>query len=135
VAVYTPKGDEEGDLTEVVRTASGTLPIGLKNSDDKIVCGAWNYKLRGLTQRESCRAQRGFVPGRLAQNPTDMDVAARIYGVGAGRADKPVLAVWGFKSAFPSLSHAWIHFVIAALGLPQGLLNLSSRILAGRGAL
>ena len=65
----TPKGDEEEDVTEVIRNAEDTRALGLKNSDYKVICAAVNWAIKRVVERGAHRAQRGFLPGRqLAQN-------------------------------------------------------------------
>ena len=54
----------------------------------------------------------------MTQNVVDLDAAARIYGSSEERMMMPILAFWDFGSAFPSLAHAWVFTVLAAMRLP-----------------
>ncbi len=55
------------------------MPVGFKNTDNKVAHGRWSFKLRRLASERSCVLQRGFVSGRLlTQNPIDLDAAGRI---------------------------------------------------------
>eukprot|EP00973_Karenia_brevis_P048127 6679879-Karenia_brevis.AAC.1 len=35
--IFIPKGEEEGDDKEIVRSPEATRPLGLKNSDNKLI--------------------------------------------------------------------------------------------------
>ena len=79
--VFVPKGELEGDSVEVIWYLEDVRPLGLKNTDNKIICGVWNRVLRPVVSRCSSPLQRGFVAGRqLAQNPVDIDAAAKVQG-------------------------------------------------------
>ena len=40
---YLPKGNKEGDIEEIVRDPLERRPLGLRNTDCKIVSGAQNF--------------------------------------------------------------------------------------------
>ena len=60
----------------------------------------------------------------MTQNVVDLDAAARIYGTCSERMAIPILAFWDFGSAFPSLAHAWVFTVLAAMKLPLEFIAL-----------
>ena len=55
------KGEEEGDILEMIRAAVDTRPLALKNSDNKIVGGALNASSKPAITESANRLQRGFV--------------------------------------------------------------------------
>ena len=68
VNVYAPKGEEAGDSEEVVRAATDTRPLTLKNSDNKIVGGTIQLKLKTVLQASANRLQRSrFWESKRAQ--------------------------------------------------------------------
>ena len=88
VNVYAPKGEETGDSEEVVRAASDTRPLSLKNSDNKITGGTIQMSLKVVLQVSASKLQRGFVKGRvLTNNIVDLDGAARVHSMEPGQAD------------------------------------------------
>ncbi len=114
---FLPKGDAEGDAEEVIRSALETRLISAKNSDNKTIVGASIFRFKRWAQENTHHVQRGFVPGRnFLNNVVDLDSASRIYsnhaigrGYGAGNiALIPILALFDFATAFPSVIHDWI---------------------------
>ena len=43
----------------------------------------------------------------------------------------PIIAFFDYAAAFPSVAHAWLFAVLAALGVPTGLLNAISVLYRG----
>ena len=74
-----PKGEELDDHIEIVRKATDTRPINLKNTDNKIVAKALNISITPALMSQACELQNGFVRGRqLGQNSLDLDTHSRI---------------------------------------------------------
>ncbi len=117
-------GNENG----ASRHLGETRPIGF-NRDNKVICGAWNLRLRKPTASWACASQRGFVARRLlTQNPVDLDAAGRIFGTAEARHLAPVFAIWDFKAAFPSLAHDWLRHVIEHMQLPAALQDFTGTL-------
>jgi len=136
--IFLIKGELEEDQVEVIRDPSATRPLGLKNSDNKIVTGVTIEKYRSDMQASTHSTQRGFVPGRqLSRNVLDLDAAARIGGMRAILHNESnqceslkhhnyhiaLLAFFDFASAFPSILHGWIMLVLEARRFPRGFIS------------
>ena len=140
LTVFLIKGEEDEDLISgPVREAFQTRPLGLKNTDNKIITAVCTQQLRGAMQLSTHRTQNGFVPERqLAVNVVDLDAAARISSLHASdhntfaHLDRyrhiSILAFFDFAAAFPSLFHKWIFLVLRKRGLPGWYCNLISAI-------
>ena len=125
VNVFPPKNSLEGDDVEVLREPKNTRPLGLKNADNKLVCSAWAFEAREPLAKCACSCQNGFVPGRqLSQHLVDIDAHSRAFSSLAGPNVFPILASWDYEAAFPSVLHAWMHFILPYLGFPKGFCNL-----------
>ena len=58
-------------------------------------------------------SQRGFTATRqFTENIIELDVQSRIKGEAAKKLIIPLLALWGFATAFPSLAHAYLFAVL-----------------------
>ena len=91
--------------------------ISAKNTDNKTITGASIFKFKRWAQQNTHHTQRGFVPGRnFLNNIVDLDSASRIYSnyaMGRGFSAVnialiPILALFDFATAFPSVIHDWI---------------------------
>ncbi len=52
LAVYILKGEEHDDTTEgPIRAPVDTRPLGLKNTDNRVICSVINFKLREVTAK------------------------------------------------------------------------------------
>ena len=76
----------------------------------------------------------------MAQNILEIDVAARVHALrcleerhktnmsimlpSSSVADLACLCLFDFESAFLSMIHGWIFFVLAAIGAPAGLVSV-----------
>ena len=113
ITVFPPKGREEGDDVEVVRTAANVRPIGLKNCDNKLICTADNRAIRKEVSDQACEIQRGFLVLRqLIANVVDVDTWSRI------------MAALFPDSALPSVDQPWIFLMLEAYGFPLGFARL-----------
>jgi hypothetical protein len=132
LAVFIPKGEEEGDSALVVRAAAQVRPLALKNTDNKIICGIWNYALARSLSRQCCQLQRGFVKGRLImQNVLDLDTRARVLGKTEHSGRSPLFAFFDFQTAFPSVAHSWVMDSCRSCGLPNAFLVLLDNLYQG----
>ena len=124
-AVYPAKGDLPTDAEEVRRTAKATRPLHLKNTDNKVICAAWNYSTKRWQSQYMTPIQRGFTPTRNpVNNIPDLDAASRAFGKQRHRRLQPVAVFWDFLAAFPSLAHSFLFRVLAAMELPAIFMNL-----------
>ena len=125
LSAFVPKGSDDLDEVLISRDATDTRPLSMKNSDNKTVGSVFNDKMKPVLSKQLCKLQRGFVPGeQLIENVLDLDTASRIHGMQSSAALKPILALWDFAAAFPSVLHAWIFMVIRAYEFPGGAQNL-----------
>ena len=141
---FPPKGCCEGDDEEVIRPPLDTRPIGLKNTDNKIIIGTSVHKFKRSMQINTHKNQRGFVPGRfLVHNALDLDSAGRILAMHAVKHNhssdvlKKVLAClafFDFAAAFPSMVHGWIFAVLGFQKFPRGVFNLIKTLYKNNGA-
>ena len=60
--MFLPKGSKPNDSFEVVRAPEDTRPLGLKNTDNKIVAGTLVHTFRASMQKSTHRTQRGPQP-------------------------------------------------------------------------
>jgi len=111
---------------------------------NKIVAGVVNYAISPVVAKTASRLQRGFVEGRvLTQNPVDLDSESRrlsfefyrnrdpreywseIQMAQLGLVNAlPLIVLFDFAAAFPSVAHAWLRAVLVAIKVPTGLLNV-----------
>ena len=146
--VFTPKGDpapEENMGTGLLfRKPKDMRPLTLKAGDNKILAGVTNSAILPTVAASASRVQRGFVPLRqLTQNIVDLDFRARqaalqyqnnnilhrfsvaltleMLGVVTGL---PMMVLFDYAAAFPSVAHAWIDAVLRTIKVPRGVLNV-----------
>ena len=148
--VFLQKNDKDDDKSlsaeGIYRHPGDLRPLTLKNADNKCVAGICNWIIKPVVETAACSLQNGFTKGRIfLNNVIDLDATARIdaldfcgiaeqaglgFGASLGLAHKdlvnvmPVLMLFDYLSAFPSVSHAWIFYVLTFLNIPSGLLAL-----------
>ncbi len=131
--VFLPKGEFEGDATEVIRSEMDNRPLSLKNTDNKILAGIQVRAFRRHAIRNTNIIQRGFVPTRnFLENVVDLDSASRIFSMHflnqcynpcAHLPLIPILPLFDFMAAFPSVIHEWIFLCLRHRGFPIGFIN------------
>ena len=126
LTVFIPKGEEDEDTpTSVVRRAVDTRPLTLKNSDNKLIAGAVNYTHKHVLTRGICRIQRGFVQGRqMLANIIDLDTRAHCFGLASPSHLIPILVLFDFSAAFPSVSHTWLFLALEAMHFTPEFINM-----------
>ena len=62
--VFIPKGNEEGDGIELIRSPDNTRPLGLKNTFNKLIAAATNHCIKRAIARDACHIQNGFLASR-----------------------------------------------------------------------
>jgi len=124
LTAFTPKGETDDDKQEVVREPDSTRPLSLKNTDNKSICAVLNRKIRHPIRTAACKIQRGFIVGRnFVDNIVDLDTVARIYGMNP-LSLLPLLALYDFGAAFPSVIHQWLFLCLQFAGIPEGMMNI-----------
>ena len=122
--VFIPNGEADPD-EEVIVAPEDTRPIGLKNTFNKIICGAWGHAIKFSVSEHLHHSQRGMVPDRnFINNAVDLDTMGRVYGLMQDRSLLPIFAFFDIAAAYPSLSHAFLFLALQAFNLPQGALNV-----------
>ena len=81
LAVFIPKGVKDHDtVSSCERTAAETRPLGMKNSDNKIMIAVVDTKIQTVVQQRAHHAQKGFVKGSSGTtNIVQLDGKARVY--------------------------------------------------------
>jgi hypothetical protein len=110
------------------RTGDCTRPLNLKNCDNKAHAAVTNRQLGGEVAKWAYTDQSGFVVGRQGlDNVIELDTQARIADLEASCNRMlevcmlPVLSLYDFAAAFPSLAHRFIFLTINYIGFPDGL--------------
>eukprot|EP00959_Pyramimonas_sp_CCMP1952_P391046 8194794-Pyramimonas_sp.AAC.1 len=76
---FIPKGEEDGDPAGIIREASQTRPLGLKNAEVKVITAAVFWSLSVEIPNFVSKLQRGFVRGRNhGMNVIELDMYARV---------------------------------------------------------
>ena len=134
----------ESAAAEVVyRHPSELRPLTLKNGDNKIIAGCASWCISTVISKSACKLQNGFIHGRqLVQNTVDLDFSSREHCLSFNASNDlryrcnlslarkgivgllPILVLFDFAAAFPSVSHNWLRAVLKALQVPRGIMNL-----------
>ena len=124
LAIFPPKGIEDGDAEEVQRAAEDTRPLNLKNTDNKTLAGVTNETLKKPIAKSAPVSQRGFVKGRQGlDNVVDIDTRARILDMQANGDNVPAIMLYDYAAAFPSVSHTFLFLCLTAAGIPEGIVS------------
>lgn len=114
--ILPPKGEVEGQGMGVGRRAAATSPLGLTNTDAKVVQAALSHSMSVCISRNAQHEQRGFVRGRkLAQNVLDMDTRMRMDGLRGCIHATRAAVFFDFTAALPSASHEFLFAAISAV--------------------
>jgi len=98
-------------------------PLLDKNTNKESVCGVVNHSLRPAVSKGASPPQRGFIHGRNFLNIiVALDGHARVYGFELA-SFLPVLALFDFETAFPSLAQRWLFIVLRTIGMLPGPIN------------
>ena len=130
-SIFPLKGSMDEDTAfSVNRTADCTRPLGLKICDNKAIAGAVNYAITPAISKWADNSQNGFVGGRQGlDNNVTLDVQSRIQDHIASASQSlpvdriPLLNLYDFCAAFPSIAHHFISIFFAAIGLPDRLIK------------
>ena len=112
---------------EIVRSPEATRPLGLKNTDNKLVAALGIWPISCQLSAKANPSQRGFVPGRkFTENIILADAYARAASFEAVRdgtltADNAAtLGGYDVKSAFALLDHSYMLDALKATNAPSG---------------
>ena len=126
LTAFLKKGNLAEDLEEVIRAPEATRPLGLRNSDNKIVAATCNRQWRRKLNDVVCSIQRGFCWSRqMLENIVDVDSLARILGCEGYEA---FIALFDFCCAFPSLGHVFLFAMLKAKGFPEGFICIVKQL-------
>ena len=125
--VFAPKGDEDLDHVEILRSPCDTRPLGMKNSDNKTIAACTNQKIKRIKLQNGLIYLRNFL-----NNVVSIDAMARVYSMDTSLY-LPLIALWDFGAAFPSVLHAWLLKVLITVRLPDGAYRCRVHVLDGYG--
>ena len=142
--LFPAKGELDDDHIEIVREATDTRPLNLKNTDNKTLTGIINLNMQPAIRSGAHTTQRGFIGGRqLTQNVVDLDFSAREQAIFTSSQSSAVnlasipeecriaiLAFFDFATAFPSVAHAYLALVIVFSNAPPWIENFVRNLYA-----
>ena len=113
----------------MARGAGDLRPLNLSNTDNKILSLALNSRLAALCRTSVSEQQCGFVAGRhIEDNLFSLEAAA--VSMSATNLKRSATILFDFCTAFPSLAHAWIFMVLAAMHIPCGFVEAIRQLYA-----
>jgi len=137
----------------IFRHPSETRPLTLKQGDNKLVACVLNYCITPAITAGAIDSQRGFIHSRqLAQNVVDLDFYGRLHALQCYRDQQipslemfsiptvgtvgsiPLVVLFDFASAFPSVAHAWLFCVLEAVKLWSGFIRAIKNLYKGNEA-
>ena len=120
--VFLPKGTEDMDADDVVRSPGNARPLNLSNTDAKIIAVAINQTLGDVAEAKVMQQQRGFIKGRvMGDNILEIEAYGIILSMMASML--PAMAFFDFRAAFPSIQHAWLFFVLEHMRMPMRIVR------------
>jgi hypothetical protein len=131
LGIYPAKGTQDDDSESLgKRAASDTRPLSCKNCDNKTLAGSVNHTMTPHIAKHADEQQEGFVKGRNGLNNV-ITIDCHSRAVDAQAADQgplaveltPLLLLFDFAAAFPSLAHAFIFAALAYYQVPVGMYN------------
>jgi hypothetical protein len=129
LGIYPAKGTADDDSALLARrAASDTRPLSCKNTDNKTLAGAVNHTMTPQIAKHADDQQEGFIKGRQAlNNIVTVDCHSRVLDSIAAASPQlqisqtPLLLLFDFAAAFPSLAHAFIFLALRAYNVPEGM--------------
>ena len=129
VGIFPAKGTADDDSSQLVkRAASDTRPLSCKNCDNKTLAGCVNAAMTPSIAKHADDQQEGFVRGRQGlNNVVTIDCLSRVADAKAAAGDNlpieftPLLLLFDFAAAFPSLAHEFIFMVLQFYQAPAGM--------------
>ena len=96
----------------------------LKNEDAKIVARTMDRCVRGEVAQSAHASRMEFTKGRnFVNNIVDLDSIGRIYGADPS-SHLPVIALFDFAAAFPSIMHKYLWKSLKEIGLPKQIIKI-----------
>jgi len=106
-------------------------PLSIVNCDNRLLASAARLRYEQSLSKLIGGAQRGFLKGRsMLKNVMLVDTRMRTACAASGAAGA---VFFDFEAAFPSLSHRYLHRLLARLGLPAAVQNLVRALYLGHG--
>jgi hypothetical protein len=121
---FPPRGELSRTLG-IIREPAAARPIDFKNTDNKVIGNICNYKISAPTAAWAHSAQTCFAKVyNFLNHVVEVDTYARITDLVASNS-LPLLVLWDFATAFPSVAHAFVLIVLTAACVSEALINLS----------
>ena len=119
--MFPPKNVTASEtLNGALRRPADTRPLSLKDASNKSIASVVNRAWRTALAEELDPCQLGFLAGRTrSRNIVDIDYKGRCFALEPEGPD-PVIVLFDFLAAFPSLSHCFIFFLFHWLALLPG---------------
>ena len=109
------------DVFGHVFTPSGTRPLSVVNSDNRILANAMRIRISPFLESWVSSAQRGFIKERyLLSNVVEIDWEAMKVSL---RSARGAIILFDFQAAFPSVAHDYLWLTLETLGVPLPLLR------------
>ena len=125
IMVFVPRDVTEREEIEgdIVRGPMALRPLSLKNIDNSAFTAPTSNRVSPVLSKQYFWIQRGFILGRsMLRNTLDLDTVMRLASF---RTDLfPILVLFDFAVAFPSIFHCWLLTIIEFSGLPAGVINV-----------
>jgi len=121
IAVFPPKNvTVSGTLSGALRCPADTRPLSFKDASNKSIASVVNRAWRTTLAEELDPCQQGFLAGRTpSRNIVDIDYKGRCFALEPEGPD-PVIVLFDFMAAFPSLSHCLIFLLFHWVALLPG---------------
>ena len=139
LGIYPAKGTADDDSDYLVkRAASDTRPLSCKKCDNKIFAGSVSHVMTPLIAKHADKQQEGFVKGGQGVNnlitvdchSRALDAAAVLLGPSPVES-VPLLVLFDFAAAFPSMAHAFIFISLKYYEVPDGMYNFFMALYKG----
>jgi hypothetical protein len=109
--------EDEVDIYE----ASGTRPLAIVNTDNRIMANAARARYEEIFQRWVSKMQKGFIKGRsMLSNIVTIDQKAMTISL---ECKQGAVILFDFKAAFPSVERGFMMETIRWLGMPEAESN------------
>ena len=84
-----------------------------------------NYTHKHVLTRGACRIQKGFIAYRqMLANVVELDARAHCFALCSPAYLLPLIVLFDFSAAFPSVSHTWLFMCLEAMKFPTGFINV-----------
>ncbi len=100
-------------------TVNDVRPLMVVNTDNRLVANTLRKRWEPIFDAWISRMQQGFLPFRsMASNIIELEARAQQVCLGKSRG---AILLLDFRAAFPSISHGFLHQMLAALGVPNSV--------------